>query len=135
MFDESAVIYTYTRRQAVEEGEQVLLSEELGKAARQLYKWPVYMTNGVWQLVERAVANPLVGNSVDGVVWDILWMSRQCSVEMSESVSKFEVLIAGVGQDDASGGESVAFEMLVEAGPVDVDDPRPCLTIMLPRER
>ena len=126
LFTEADVISMYTRSQAIEDGEQVKLEGEQAAMARQLYKYPVYLTNSVWTLVEKAVANKKHHNDLNGVLWDILWMSTRYRPD--GDTTWFRVTITGTGRKRL-------FTMIAKVGPTDYNDPSPAITIMLPEDR
>lgn len=112
------LIYSYTRKEAIEDGCQKLLDGDLGKLAQDAgYKWPVYVTNSVFNIVEKAIENET--SDLLGVFWDILFMSRHMKENVSDFMIKFKVKINGRFQ-----------EFYMETGPIDIDDPNPCLTLM-----
>jgi len=118
------IIFTYTRKQAIEDGIQFALTDEAAKMAKDVgYKYPVYMTTGIFELIKNAVNDKKNHNDFNGVMWDILWMSRAHSKYTSETSIEFEVIINGT-----------VCKMWVECGATDPDDPTPCLTFMLPEE-
>jgi len=119
-------IYIYSRKQAIEDGYQWKLDGEHEQMARQLYKYPVYLTTSVVDLIQRAVANEKHCNDFDGVLWDILYMSRSGCL-LSPDTTQFQVIITGVGRKRY-------HTMLIKCGATDFDDPTPALTIMLPEE-
>lgn len=126
LFTEADIISIYTRAQAIEDGQQVKLEGEQAAMARRLYKYPVYLTTGVWGLVEKAIANKRHCNDLNGVLWDILWMSTRYRSE--GDATWFQVTITGTGRKRL-------FTMIAKVGPTDHDDPSPAITIMLPKER
>lgn len=122
------VIYARTRQQALIDGDQYKLVDDLAVLARQAgYKYPVYVTSGVWNLVEMAVANKKHCNDTTGVMWDILYMSIKASTPIDRRTSRFQVIITGTGRKRY-------HEMIAECGPTDLHDPTPCITIRLPNE-
>lgn len=126
MFTQSDVVYAYTRKQAIEDGFQVLLDSQLTKEAG--YKYPVYLTHSVWTLVEMAVNNKKCHNDLQGVLWDILWMSiRNHTRKFDNSTYEFVVIITGTGRKRN-------HSLIVQCGPTDIDDPAPVITIMLPED-
>jgi len=128
MFEDCEIIYTYTRKEAIEDGLQFRLGDELAQLAEEAgYKWPVYMTSGVWGLVEMAVNNKKHCNDLNGVLWDIFYMSRVTGQMLNNSLKAFDVIITGTGQRKI-------HKIYVECGPIDFDNPEPCLTFMLPDE-
>jgi hypothetical protein len=120
------LIYAYTRSQAIEDGFQMKLEGEEARMAQQLYKYPVYLTGGVNEMIEQAVANKKHCNDRSGVLWDILWMSRN-GRPLNEQTTQFTVIITGVGRRKK-------HTMLIRVGPTDIDDPKPAITIMLPSD-
>jgi len=128
MFENAEIIYSYTQKQAIEDGLQVRLENEQAQLAKEAgYKYPVYMTSGVWGLVERAINNKRCYNDLNGVLWDIFYMSRCAGKMLNDRIKTFQVIITGTGR-------TKKHTLYVECGPVDIDDPAPCLTFMLPEE-
>lgn len=128
MFENAEVIYTYTRKQAIEDGMQSRLEGEHAQSAKEAgYKYPVFITSGVLGLIEQAVNNKKYCNDFAGVLWDILYMSRATGRPVNERMVKFEVIITGTGRQRT-------HTMYIECGAMDFDDPAPVLTIMLPEE-
>jgi hypothetical protein len=122
------VIYAYTRKQAIEDGYQVLLTDEHAKLARQAgWKYPVYLTRGVWDLIEQAVEAKQYCNDMSGVLWDVLFMARFGS-NISEDIRAFTVIITGFGRKRN-------HLLYIQVGPTDIDDPTPAITIMMPEDR
>lgn len=120
------IIHQYSRAMAIADGVLVDVSEMAKEAG---YKYPVAMTDTVWN---KCVAVPpeLKGEQdEDGRLWDVLWMSR------------FKKLIPG------SDGREAVFEVLVQTkagrkpetvrlkavcGPGDTAEP--VITLMMPEE-
>jgi hypothetical protein len=122
------VIYAYTRKQAIADGYQVLLTDDHAKLARQAgWKYPVYLTRGVWDLIEQAVEAKKHCNDLSGVLWDVLFMARFGS-NISEDTRAFTVIITGCGRKQN-------HLLYIQVGPTDIDDPTPAITIMLPYDR
>ncbi|MFZ2632713.1 MAG: DUF6573 family protein [Desulfosalsimonadaceae bacterium] len=122
------VIYAYTRKQAIEDGYQVLLTGEYAKLAlRAGWKYPVYLTSGIWDLVEKAVASENHCNDLTGVLWDILSMAR-FGLDIAQDSQIFTVIITGCGRKRQ-------HQFYLQIGPTDMDDPTPAITIMLPEDR
>lgn len=122
------VIYAYTRKQAIEDGFQVLLTEEHAQLAKEAgWKYPVYLTRGVWNLVETAVDSERHCNDLAGVLWDILYMAR-FGKNISKDTRAFKVIITGCGKKRL-------YLLYLQIGPTDIDDPQPAITIMLEEDR
>jgi len=117
---ETNLIFSYTRKEAIEDGMQAELTGAAADMFKKVYKYPVYITCGISGIVERAVKN---GKDYMGVMWDILWMSvKNCQVTGDNSRS-FQVKISGR-----------KYTIWVECGAKDIDEPEPVLTFMLPEE-
>lgn len=120
------IIHQYSRAMAIADGVLVDVSEMAKEAG---YKYPVAMTDTVWNKCV-AVPSELKGEQdEDGRLWDLLWMSR------------FRKLIPG------SEGTTVTFEVLVQTKPrrkpelVTLkavcgpgDTASPVITFMMPQE-
>lgn len=122
-----APIYSYTRKQAVEDGMQVAVDEKTSREAGIVF--PVYLTSAVFEAYVK-VPEKVEGQDVEGRLWDILWMLRM-----------------GIRRS-TGGGQRIEFQLYVrndnrrprlvtlaaEVGPRDIDDPAPALTVMMPDE-
>ena len=117
------VISTYTRAQAIEDGELADVSSTAREAG---IKYPVAMTRAVWmKYVE--VPKDVEGQDEAGRLWDVLWMFK-------------------IAARRGNGGSVLDFSLLVRNNnirpePVDLkaicgpgDTPEPVITIMLPEE-
>lgn len=117
------VIYSYSRQEAIQDGVLVDLSAKYPDIASQLYKYPVACTASLWGIVEKAVEKG-GGNSFEGVIWDLLWMSQKGVVRRIDPTQHlFKVIIKG-------GGHRGAFTFKAVCGPG--DDLKPVITLMLP---
>jgi hypothetical protein len=122
------IIYMYTRKQAIEDGEQVdANSGELGRISSAHFKYPVFMTASVYNMIEIAVNNERFANSWTGIWHDILSMSKHHYRTIDESSRSFQVLIRGTGRRSL-------HILVASVGPMDFDDPRPVVTIMTPED-
>lgn len=91
MFSDNNINHTYSRSTALEDGEQVCLSERFPDL-RKLYRHPIYCTGAVWQLIESAVHNPTAGNDWLGVVWEIILFAINSPARKKIKTSTFEFL-------------------------------------------
>ena len=122
------VIYTYTRRQAVEDGYQILLTGENAELAQDIgWKYPVYFTRGVWDLIEDSAAFEDEPIDLTGILWDILMMAR-FGKDVTDDLRKFYVTIR-------INGRPRRCLFYVQVGPTDMDEPSPALTIMQEEDR
>ncbi len=126
------IISTYTRKQALEDGEQVDANiGALAEVTRQHFKIPVYMTRSVWAIMERACSpesNKRWGNDARGVWHDICTMATmQMRQHPQGDRAFFQVIITGAGRNKY-------HDMVAVCAAMDIDDARPCVTIMLPED-
>jgi hypothetical protein len=125
LLSEGSVIYVYTRAQAIEDGQLIDLSVLAPDVCCQHFKYPVACTAAVWRIIERAIENPRWCSDINGVVHDILWMSRCHARAVDESTRLFQVIIKGAGRKSL-------FTLKLVCGPG--DGAEPVLTLMLPEE-
>jgi len=113
------VIHSYTRRQAVDDGVLVDLSQN--EVTRQHWKYPVACTAAVWASIEAATGHD--GNDVCGILHDVFTMAKLAArrAQEGERDVKFTVLIAGA-----------RCQLKLNIGPGDTLDP--VLTLMMPNE-
>lgn len=120
------VVYAYTRERALEDGVLVdLMQNELGDVSRQHYKFPIACTHAVFEIMQKAVENPLYCNDYAGILHDMLWMSRSLKRHLDDSTMLFQVIIQGAGRSKYH-----TFKLNVGPG----DQGEPVITIMLPHE-
>ena len=120
------IIYSYTRAQALADGVQVDVSSVATEAGIRL---PVYLTRTVFDAYV-AVPDGVSGQDEAGRLWDIVWMLR------------FALRKAQPGQDRLPFALYVRndnhrlrlVKLIAHCGALDVDDPQPAITIMMPDE-
>lgn len=80
MFDDSDVVYTYSREQALADGDLV----DVSAAAREAgLRFPVALTSIVWRRYVQ-LHGEQAGQSLAGRLWDLVWMLR-CAAQTSET--------------------------------------------------
>lgn len=121
-------IYGYTRKQALENGEQVDVSTTAREAG---IRFPMFITRRVF---ESCVAVPPGVSCQDeaGRLWDVVWMSRVAIVSNRDSGDLVEVKLHV--RNSNRRGIPPLVTLWAKAGPMDIDDPRPAITIMFPDE-
>lgn len=127
IFEDTDVIYTYTRKQAIEDGYQV---EVTGDVTKQFLKYRVFMTEGVFETIQRAVNNEKYCNDFDGILHDIVWMAYlkiKMMADRGTDTVYFKVIITGAGRKKY-------YNMVLQIGATDIDDPTPAFTIMFPED-
>ena len=88
-------IYSYTARQAVEDGVLIELEDELRREAG--YRWPVRITQGIQALVTTTQQEARQGQNTEGRLWDVLFVARVAiqSAQIGETLIPFEVSFSG----------------------------------------
>ena len=122
------VVYSYTRAQAIEDGEQVLVPEKISREAG--FLWPVYLTGSVWRgCVE--VPPGVTCQDEDGRLWDVLYTARVYLGRQPRSQTNSYSFEVHVRNDNR---RPKPHMLVMQSGPLDIDDPSPAITIMLPHE-
>lgn len=118
------VIYTYTRKQAIEDGVLVDVSATAREAG---INFPVALTSTVWDMYvvpSEKLADS--GQSIAGRLWDLLWMFRLKAMRSNKSLLYFSCLFLDVNEKL----DEVKFKAFCGPG----DNAEPVITIMLPDE-
>jgi hypothetical protein len=121
------VIYSYSRAQAVADGVQVEVTKTAHEAG---IKFPVFITRGVF---EQFVAVPpnVTGQDEAGRLWDVVWMLRFAILRSRTGAWRVPVALY-VRNSDTERASLV--KLIAQIGPLDIDDPSPSITVMLPEE-
>jgi len=114
------VIYSYSRAQALSDGVLVDVSKMAKEAG---IKYPTAVTSAVWSIIESFPEGH--GQSVEGRLWDTLWMFRLAAQKQNGQEVHFSVLFK---MDE--GTEEV--KMWGWCGPGDTEEP--VITVMLEGE-
>ena len=124
MFEEADVIYTYSRRQAIEDGVLVDVSETAKECG---FKYPVAVTTRVWAEVVTPEENArALGQSEAGRLWDVIWM-LYVAIRRSGAT---EVIHYTILVSDGKAPRKVPLKAVCGPG----DDAHPVITIMAPDE-
>ena len=131
------IIHTYTRKQAINDGVQVRIPDQLIEEAG--IKYPMFVTRNVWDEY-LSVPVELVGyQDLDGRIWDMLFMfameARKISGDRLIFQVVFQILKDRKWQNNEKGDECYREVTLYAViGAMDFDDPSPAITIMKPGE-
>lgn len=125
-FDGAPIIYSYTRAQALADGEQIDVSD-MAKEAGIIF--PVFVTRAVWDAYVK-VPDGVQGQDEKGRLWDIVFMLhvaiRRCS-HGDESLD-FELYVRNNNRS------AKLVKLRSACGPMDMNDPVPAITVMIPGE-
>jgi hypothetical protein len=119
-------IYAYTRSQAVADGCQVEVTKSAQEAG---IKFPVFLTRSVFDAYV-AVPSGVIGQDEAGRLWDVVWMLRFAILRSAAGCERLPVALY-VRNDNQ---KSKLVKLIAACGPLDMDDPQPAITVMLPDE-
>lgn len=121
------LIFSYTRKQALADGEQIDVSPIAKEAGLIL---PVFITRAVYENFVR-VPDGVEAQDESGRLWDVLHMLRMAIARNRPdgSVLNFQLYVRNDNQ------RARLVTLRSECAAMDIDDPRPTITIMLPDER
>ncbi len=120
------VIHAYTRAEAIEDGQQVDVTTVAAEAG---IRFPVFLTRSVYyQFV--TVPDGVAGQDESGRLWDIVWMLRD-AIRRSRSGSDRIPVTLYVRNTKRP---PKLVNLMAVCGPLDIDDPQPAITVMLPDE-
>ena len=121
------VIYSYTRAQAIEDGVLADVTETAREAG---IKFPVAVTEALWTgYIEPDEGLKSLGQSVDGRLWDVLWMFR-CAASKFEGDTLFFDVIFTMPHGKETRQQTIKLKAICGPG----DSMEPVITIMLPNE-
>jgi len=120
------VIYSYTRKQAIADGFQVDVTTTAQEAG---IKFPMFLTRAVFdQFV--TVPEGVTGQDEAGRLWDVVWMTRFAILRAHGHTDRLPVALY-VRNDDRA---ARLVKLVATCGAMDMDDPQPAITVMLPDE-
>ena len=120
------VIYAYTRSQAVADGEQVEVTKTAQEAG---IKFPMFLTRAVFDAYV-AVPPDVTGQDEAGRLWDLVWMARFAILRSHGHTDRLPVALY-VRNDNH---RAKLVKLIATCSALDIDDPQPALTLMMPDE-
>ena len=120
------VVYSYTRAQAVADGVQVEVSKAAADAG---IRFPVFLTRAVYDSFV-TVPPDVTGQDEAGRLWDIVWMTRFAIIRAKPGANRLTVALY-VRNDNRA---ARLVKLIATCGPLDIDDPQPAITVMMPDE-
>ena len=125
--DFGPVIYQYTRSQAIADGFQIEVTRTAAEAG---IRFPVFITRGVY---EQCVAVPpnVTGQDEAGRLWDVIWLLRFAIIRSQPGTSRLPFALYVRNSDSHP---ARLTKLIATAGAVDIDDPAPAITVLLPDE-
>ena len=120
------VIFAYTRSQAVADGEQVEVSKLAAEAG---IRFPVFLTRGVYEQFV-TVPEGVEGQDETGRLWDVLTMLRFAIRRSRAGVDRLAVVLYVRNNNQ----RARLVKLIAACGALDMADPQPAITVMLPDE-
>ena len=120
------IIYTYTRAQAVADGVQVDVTKTAQEAG---IKFPTFLTRAVFDAYV-AVPPGVTGQDEAGRLWDLVWMARFAILRSHGHTDRLPVALY-VRNDNH---RAKLVKLIAVCSALDIDDPQPALTLMMPDE-
>ena len=120
------VVYSYTRAQAVADGVQVEVTKTAQEAG---IRFPVFLTRTVFDAYV-AVPPNVSGQDEAGRLWDVVWMTRFAIQRAKPGCSGLPVALY-VRNDNRA---AKLIKLVATCGALDIDDPQPAITVMMPDE-
>ena len=120
------VVYAYTRSQAVADGVQIEVTKTAQEAG---IKYPMFLTRAVWDAYV-AVPEGITGQDEAGRLWDIVWMTRFGILRAKPGHDRIPVALY-VRNDNRA---ARLVKLIAQCGPLDMDEPAPAITLMMPDE-
>ena len=120
------VIYSYTRAQAIADGFQVDVTKTAQEAG---IRFPMFLTRAVGEAYV-AVPPDVTGQDEAGRLWDIVWMTRFAIIRSRKDGDRIPVAL----YFSRDGRTSRLIKLVAVCGPMDIDDPQPAITVMMPDE-
>ena len=120
------VIYAYTRAQAIADGVQVEVTKTAQEAG---IKFPMFLTRAVYDAYV-TVPPDVTGQDEAGRLWDVVWMTRFAILRAHGHTDRCPVALY-VRNDNT---RAKLVKLIATCGPLDMDDPQPAITVMMPDE-
>jgi hypothetical protein len=120
------IIYAYTRNQATADGVQVDVSATAKEAG---IRFPVFITRTAFDAYVTVPPN-VTGQDEAGRLWDIVWMLRFAVQRSRPGCDRLPVALY-VRNDNRA---AKLVKLIATCGPLDMDDPQPAITVMMPDE-
>ena len=122
----SMLIFAYTRAQAVADGVQVEVTKTAQEAG---IRFPMFLTRAVYDAYV-TVPPGVTAQDEAGRLWDVVWLTRFAILRAKPGTNRVPVALY-VRNDNRP---AKLVKLIATCGPVDIDDPAPAITLMMPGE-
>jgi hypothetical protein len=120
------IIYSYTRKQAIADGFQVDVSSAAKEAG---IRFPVFITRTAFDAYVTVPPN-VSWQDEAGRLWDVVWLLRFAIRKAAQGHSRLPFALY-VRNDNRA---PRLVKLVAMCGPLDMDDPQPAITVMMPDE-
>ncbi len=120
------VLFRYTRSQAVADGVQVEVTKTAQEAG---IRFPMFLTRAVFENYV-AVPDGVSGQDEAGRLWDVVWMTRFAILRRPPGCTRIPVPL--YVRNDHRAARLV--KLIATCSALDIDDPQPAITVMMPDE-
>ncbi len=120
------IIYSYTRKQAIADGVQVDISSVANEAG---IRFPVFITRTAFDAYVTVPPN-VTGQDEAGRLWDVVWMLRFAIRKAAQGQSRLPFALY-VRNDNRA---ARLVKLIATCGALDMDEPQPAITVMMPDE-
>jgi hypothetical protein len=120
------IIYRYTRAQAIADGFQVDVTATAQEAA---IRFPVFLTRFVYEAYVVVLPGES-GQDESRRLWDIVWMLRHAIRRAQPGQARLPFALY-VRNDNRP---ARLIKLVAHCGPLDIDNPAPAITVMMPDE-
>ena len=120
------IIYSYTRKQAIADGVQVDVSSAAKEAG---IRFPVFITRTAFDAYVTVPPN-VSGQDEAGRLWDVVWMLRFAIRKAAQGQDRLPFAL--YVRNDHRAARLV--KLIATCGALDMDDPQPAITVMMPDE-
>ena len=120
------VIYSYTRAQAIADGFQVEVTKTAQEAG---IRFPVFITRTAFDAYV-TVPPDVTGQDEARRLWDVVWMLRFAILRSHGHTDRLPVALY-VRNDNRA---ARLVKLIATCSALDIDDPQPAITLMMPDE-
>ncbi len=118
------IIYSYTRKQAIADGQRIDVTTTAKETG---IRFPVFITRSVYDAYV-TVPPGATGQDEAGRLWDVVFMLRFALIDAQPGQNRLPFALYVRNDND----RLQPVNLIATCGPLDIDDPQPSITIMMP---
>lgn len=124
------MISLYSRADAIRDGVLIEADPSLCKQAGM--RWPVAVSDHLWGYIEPENLEEMPGQSVEGRLWDLLWMFTRSAKRATGSADRLVYRVILQMKTGKTPTRQETITVIAVCGPG--DDNEPVITLMLPED-